>query len=107
MGKWVTPKASKVTGRHSITVSISEDRGFFSGIVILVDPDGSEIKALILKPTAHGSDLEFETRNGNDTIAWRFTLKGKKKAFLHGSIGEMLIDERTSEWSKASRRALC
>jgi len=93
-GKWVTPKASKVTEQHSITVDIVETQGTLSGTVILVNPDRTEVRLPILNPAITGTSLEFETRNGSDSIAWRLTLKGKNRAFLHGSIGEMLIDER-------------
>jgi hypothetical protein len=92
-GRWQTKK-SAVTGKHSITVNVTVNDDNASGTVVLVNPDGSEIESLILNVELHGDSLEFETKIKNDTFNWRLTLeKDARRGRLHGSIGEMLIDE--------------
>jgi hypothetical protein len=93
-GKWQTRRATKVTGQHSITVNIAEEDGNFTGTVVLVNPDRSEIQSPIINPKLSGKTIEFETKIENDTFFWRLTSKAKNKASLHGSMREMLIDEQ-------------
>ena len=93
-GSWHT-KISSVTGKHSITVNIIVNEGTFGGSVVLLNPDGSEIESEIFNTKLSGQILEFETKLRNDVFDWRLTLqKGNKKGLLHGSIGEMVIDEQ-------------
>jgi hypothetical protein len=93
-GGWHT-KISSATGKHSITVNIVVNENTFSGSVVLVNPDGSEIESEIFNAKLSGQILEFETKIRNDVFDWRLTLqKNNKKALLHGSIGEMVIDEQ-------------
>jgi hypothetical protein len=93
-GKWQS-KISPVTGKHSITVNIVVNEGKFSGTVILVSPDASEIESEVSNAKLRGENLEFETKFGNGVFDWRLTLqKGNGEGLLHGSIGEMVIDER-------------
>jgi len=94
-GKWHTKKSS-VTGKHSITVNVVVHDGKASGEVVLVNPpDGNEIHSDMLNADPRGDTLEFETKLNNDTFYWRLTLEeGNRRGLLHGSIREMLIDEK-------------
>jgi hypothetical protein len=93
-GSWHT-RISSATGKHSITVNIIVNEGTFGGSVVLVNPDGSEIESEIFNIKLSGQILEFETKLRNDVFDWRLTLqKGNKKGLLHGSIGEMVVDEQ-------------
>ena len=93
-GKWQT-KISPVTGKHSITVDLSENEGKLGGTVILVNPDGSEMSEPILNPELSGQTLRFQTKAQKDMFDWSLTVKkGSAAALLHGSIREMVIDER-------------
>jgi hypothetical protein len=93
-GTWQTAKANKLTGKHAITVIISVTQSKITGSVVLVNPDASEIEEPILTAVPGEKSLEFETKLGSDTFSWSLTPKSKTKAFLHGSVREMLIDER-------------
>jgi len=95
-GKWQT-KTSTVTGKHSITVNIAVTDGKVGGTVVLVDPDGSEIEMRAVNPRLNEDALQFETALRDDTFYWRLRLRSKTKAFLHGSMHEMLIDERVTK----------
>jgi len=75
-------------------VIISVTQGKISGLVVLANPDASEIEEPIPNAVSCEQTLEFETRIGSDTFNWRLTRKSKTTAFLHGSMGEMVIDER-------------
>jgi hypothetical protein len=93
-GKWQTKKSS-TTGKHSITVNIVMNEGKASGAVVLVNPDASKIEQAIFDVELHNDTLEFETKDRDTTFHWRLTLeKGDRRGRLHGSIGEMLIDEK-------------
>ena len=91
VGKWQT-RISPVTRKHSITVNIIADGGRLSGTVVLVNPDSSEIEEPILNPKVSGTTLRFET-DAKGTFYWRLSLMKGSRGLLHGSIGEMLIDE--------------
>jgi len=95
-GEWQT-KVSTLTGKHSITANIAVTDGKVTGKVVLVDPDGSEIEMPVIGPRLNEAALEFETTLRNDTFFWRLTLRSKTKALLHGSMREMLIDERVTK----------
>ena len=93
-GKWQT-KSSPVTGQHAFIINIVVNEGKFGGTVVLGNPDGSEIEAEIINPELSENALEFQTKIRNDTFDWRLTLKkGNREGLLHGSIREMVIDER-------------
>jgi hypothetical protein len=100
-GKWQT-KTSRVTGKPTITVNITESENKLTGTVVLVNPDRSEMEIPILSPELKGETLEFETKLQGAPFDWRLTLKGSREALLHGSDrrpskggqgGEMVIDE--------------
>ena len=93
-GRWHTPGVNKATGQHSIAVKISEDREGFSGMVVFANPDSSETTSPILNAKMADGKLEFESLLGNDTFYWTLSLKAQNRAFLHGSMREMVIDER-------------
>jgi hypothetical protein len=94
-GKWQT-KISPATGKHSITLNIVVNEGKIGGTVVLVNPpDRSELESPILNPELSGTTLKFETNHKNDKFSWQLTLKkDSREGLLHGSLGEMLIDER-------------
>jgi hypothetical protein len=46
-----------------------------------------------------GNGLEFETMDRHDTWYGGLTLTAKTKGLLHGSVREMLIDERVRKRS--------
>lgn len=92
-GKWQTKKSS-ATGKHSITVNIAVNDGKASGTVVLVNPDASEIESKMLNVQLRNDTLEFEMKVENDTFCWRLTLERARTGRLHGTIGEMLIDEK-------------
>jgi len=92
-GKWQT-RISPATGKHSITLNIAVNEDKVGGTVILVNPDRSEIESDIFNAELRGETLEFETKVNKATFDWRLTLKkGNSKGSLHGSFGEMVIDE--------------
>jgi hypothetical protein len=101
-GKWQT-KTSRVTGKPTITVNISESENKLSGTVVLVNPDRSEMEMPILSSELKGKTLEFETNLQGTPFDWRLTLKkGNASGLLHGSDrrpgkggqgGEMVIEE--------------
>lgn len=102
VGKWQT-RTSPVTGKPTITVSITEKENSLNGSVVLVNPDGTQRELPILSPEVGGKELQFHTYDQGTTFDWRLTLKkGNRKACLHGSdrrpakggqSGEMVIDE--------------
>ncbi len=93
-GKWQTKKSS-TTWKHSITVNVAVNEDKVRGTVVLVNPDASEIESEILNVELHNDTLGFETKDRDATFHWRLTLeKSVRKGQLHGSIGEMLIDEK-------------
>jgi len=93
-GKWQT-KISPARGKHSITLNIVVNEDKVDGKVVLVNPDRSESESPILNPELKRTTLKFETSLGNDKFNWRLTVKkGSREGLLHGSVGEMLIDER-------------
>jgi hypothetical protein len=64
------------------------------GAVVLVNPDASEIKLPILNLKISENVMEFETRDKNDIFNWSLTLRrDPERGLLHGSSGEMLVDE--------------
>jgi len=91
-GKWQT-RTSKLTGKSAITVNIAIVEGNVKGTVVLLDPH-SEIEMPMVNLRLNKGALEFETTDRNDTFYWHLTMRGKRKGFLHGSMHEMLIDER-------------
>lgn len=93
-GKWQT-KVSPPTGKHLFTVNINLADGSIRGTMFLVDPvNGSEIESQITDAEWSEHVLEFKTKVRNSTFYWRLTLrKSNRKGLLHGSVGEMLIDE--------------
>jgi hypothetical protein len=101
-GKWQT-KASRVTGKPTITVNIAESESKLSGTVVLVNPDRSEMEMPIISSELKGEVLEFETNLQGTPFDWRLILKkGGREAVLHGSDrrpskggqgGEMVIEE--------------
>ena len=83
------------TGKPAFTVNIDLAQDTIKGTMILVDPsNGREIESEITNAESHGTILEFTTKVHNDTFEWRLTLKDKRHGLLHGSTGEMLIDEQ-------------
>lgn len=94
-GKWQT--RTSPAGKSAITLNIALCDGAVSGDVVLLDLHG-ESKMPIVRGHTSGDVLEFETE-GEDGAAWfwRLTLRSKRKGSLHGSIGEMLIDERVTK----------
>ncbi|MFZ1916243.1 MAG: hypothetical protein WAU58_01625 [Terriglobales bacterium] len=48
----------------------------------------------MLNVLQRGSALVFETKDKSDTVHWRLTPEKGSEGRLHGSIGEMLIDEK-------------
>jgi hypothetical protein len=93
-GKWQT-RTSRVTNQPAITVIIVELNQRLGGAVVLVNPDASEDKLPILNLKITENVMEFETRDKNSVFYWSLTLqKNRKRGLLHGSCGEMLVDER-------------
>src|SRR5579859_741457 len=74
-GTWQTAKANKLTGKHAIIVTISVTRGKISGLVVLANPNASEIEEPILNAVPGEKSLEFETKLGSDTFNWSLTPK--------------------------------
>jgi hypothetical protein len=95
-GKWQT-RINKRIGQSAITINITVLAGTVNGTVVFFNPGGSETEMPILNPQLNGEGMDFETKIGNDSFHWRLTLNGKSKGSLHGSIGEMLIDERVTK----------
>jgi hypothetical protein len=62
--------------------------------VVLVNPNSSEIELPILNLKVTENVIEFETHDKNGTFYWRLTVQNPNRGLLHGSCGEMLIDER-------------
>jgi hypothetical protein len=93
-GKWETLKPSQATGRHSITLKIAEEKQAFGGTIVFVNPDGSEISSPIRNPKRSPEKLEFESGAGREVFYWILTIESPHRALLHGSVGEMLIDEQ-------------
>jgi len=95
VGKWQTK--TNAAGKSTITVDIVVDNSVVGGNLVFLDNHG-EFKMSIVKAHASGDVLEFETKGDHgDAWSWRLTLKGTRKGLLHGSIGEMLIDERVKK----------
>jgi hypothetical protein len=93
VGKWQT-RTSRATSKPAITVIIVEMNQRLSGAVVLVNPDASEIKLSILNMKITENVMEFETRDKNDIFYWSLTLRRNgARGLLHGSCGEMLVDE--------------
>ncbi len=65
--------------------------------MILVDPAGLEIESDVTNAELSGETLEFITKVHDDTFDWRLTLKDKRHGLLHGSTGEMVIDDQVSK----------
>ena len=93
VGKWQT-HTSRVTNKPAITVIIVELNQRLGGAVVLVNPDASEIKLPIVNLNIKENVLEFETRDKNDIFYWSLALRRNPDlGLLHGSSGEMLVDE--------------
>lgn len=95
-GKWET-RTNAARG-SSITLNITADGDSVGGTVILRDLH-SRIEMEIVNPRVKGEILEFETKQEGEAWHWRLAVEGKKNGQLHGSIGEMLIDERVRKRS--------
>jgi hypothetical protein len=66
---------------------------WLGGSVVLVNPDASEIKLPMLNLKITENVMDFET-HGNGFCYWSLTLqRNNKRGLLHGSCGEMLVDE--------------
>jgi hypothetical protein len=91
-GKWQTRKSS-------ITVNIVDRQGKLTGTVVFLGPLSYRLEMAISNPEERGPALEFETKDQDATFYWRLTLVDKKKGLLHGSMREMLIDERVKKRS--------
>lgn len=98
LGKWQT-RISRRWGKHLFTLNIEVQEGNLTGTMVLVDPvDGSEIKSEIVNAKSIGNAFEFQTKVMKSAFDWRLTLtKGNKKGLLHGSTGELVIDERVEK----------
>jgi hypothetical protein len=70
-GRWQT-KTSRVTGKPTITMNIVESQNKLSGIVVLVNPDRSEMEMPILSSELKGTTLEFETKLQGTPFDWRW-----------------------------------
>lgn len=93
VGKWQT-RVSRVSQRSAITVNIVGQERKLGGMVVLVNPDASEIKLPILNVKVTENVIEFETHDKNDTFYWSLTVeKNRTRGLLHGSCREMLVDE--------------
>lgn len=93
-GKWQT-RASRVTNQPAIAVIIVELNQRLGGAVVLVNPDASEDKLPILNVKITENVMEFEAPYKNSIFYWSLTLqKNRNRGLLHGSCGEMLVDER-------------
>jgi hypothetical protein len=99
-GSWRT-RASKLTGESSITVNVSATQDKCVGTVVLVNPDRSKIVLPLIGTSMKENRLEFQTDDKGNIIHWRLTVcKNGRRGFLHGSIGEMLIDEKVTKHRK-------
>jgi hypothetical protein len=86
-GRWQTRK-------NAITVDIAFTEGEVSGTVVFLDPQKYRWEMAASNFHESGNALEFETNDKLDTWRWRLTVASKTKGLLHGSVREMLIDER-------------
>jgi hypothetical protein len=86
-GKWQTRK-------NAITVEIAFTEGKVTGAVVFLGPQRYRCEMAASNFHESGNTLEFETNDKLDTWCWRLTLASKTKGLLHGSVREMLIDER-------------
>jgi hypothetical protein len=94
-GKWQA--RTNAAGESTITLNIVVDDSAISGQILFLDSHG-EYRMPIINAHAHADILEFETKGDDaDIWSWRLALKGTRKGLLHGSIGEMLIDERVKK----------
>ncbi len=95
VGSWQT-KISPATGKHLFTFTISHSDGAITGTMILVDPvNGSETTSEISDAKSSAQTLTFTTKVRNDTFDWQLAVKkGSRGGLLHGSMREMVIDER-------------
>jgi hypothetical protein len=92
-GKWQT-RISPVTGKSTITVNLTEG----GGAVVLVNPDGSELKLPIFDSEVRNNSLEFLTNDTKCVCHWNLKLnKSKNKGLLKAGCGEMLIKEKVSK----------
>ena len=93
VGEWQS-RVSRVTHKPAITVNIVEQEQRLGGTVVLVNPDGSEIQLGIANVRVTENVIEFETQDMNSTFYWSLSVqKNPNRGLLHGSCGEMLIDE--------------
>lgn len=92
-GEWQTRKGS-------ITLNIAVTKGKASGTVVILGPQKKgRLEMTITNPEDKKDALEFETKEGDYTWYWRLTLTSKTNGLLHGSVHEMLIDERVRKRS--------
>ena len=91
-GRWQTK--TNAAGESSIAVIITVQDGRASGKVVLTDLH-SRIEMPISKAQVNQMILEFETTEQHGQ-RWYWTLS-LTKGQLHGSVGEMLIDERVTK----------
>jgi hypothetical protein len=83
--------------KSSIEVNITVTDGRIDGTVVLLGPNKNRLEVAIVNPKQSENALEFETKDRNVTFYWRLTLSGAMKGLLHGSSGELLIDERVNK----------
>jgi hypothetical protein len=91
-GKWQTRKSA-------ITVNIAVTEGKVRGTVVFLGPHNDQREMAASNFHESGNALEFETKDEHYTWSWRLTLHGRTKGLLHGSVHEMLIDERVKKRS--------
>ncbi len=89
-GKWETRKSA-------ITVNIAVTEGTVSGTVVFHGPHHYQWEMAASNFHESGNALEFETNDKLDTWCWHLSLSSKTKGLLHGSVREMLIDERVKK----------
>ncbi len=80
-------------------VNIVDSQGKLTGTVVFLRPLSYRLEMTISNPQKNGNDLEFETKDRDAPFYWRLTLVGRRKGLLHGSMREMLIDERVKKRS--------
>jgi len=91
-GEWQARKGS-------ITLNIAVTEGKAGGTVVIQGPGKGQLEMAISNSQKNGNALEFETKDRDATFYWRLTLVGKRKGLLHGTMREMLIDERVKKRS--------
>jgi hypothetical protein len=94
-GKWQT-KTSRTNSTPAIAVNIVESGKVISGLVLLANPDHTQIQLDLLNPEPRGNTLEFRTEDNKGWVChWALKLAEKKrKGLLTAGCGEMLIEEK-------------